>query len=518
MQNVLMFIVLVPVAAAILLLFIPSKAPDVARGVALLGSLISLAFGVAAYIAFNRSAGGFQFLSGFRWFSVHDAYSTTPLHVNFQFGVDGIALPLVLLVGVVSVLAVIRSFRVDHRIKAHYFWMLLLIAGLYGVFASADIFPFFFFLELTLVASYFLINIWGNEKRHQAAMKFLIYRGLASVVLLAALIGLAYNMASAAELAAGTAFIPWAPNVFTLSIPHLLFEVSRIHLPVATQDGLFLVFLLAVLVEEALFPFHTWLPTTHEQSDTGTNMLIGGALMKVGLYVLLRFAAEMLPKGLQTYSLLLGILGVISILYGAFVAVAAKDWRRLIAYSSISHMGLVLLAVASMQALGFQGAVFILVSSGLLTALMFYTVGAQADRTKTFEIGKLGGLSKPLPVISGVMLFAALGTVGLPGLSGFIAEFTAFVGAFGTHPVLAIIATAGMILAALYLLFAMQRTTFGGTRSEYVGLKDARAIEYVPLVVLTALVVLVGVYPDVLGTVVHGVAQSMAAKMGVELR
>jgi len=228
----------------------------------------------------------------------------------------------------------------------------------------------------------------------------------------------------------------------------------------------------------------------------------------------LRFAVEMLPEGLAQYGTLVGVLGVISILYGALAAIAQKDWRRLIAFSSISHMGLVLLAIASMNVIGLQGAVFMLVSSGLLTALLFYTVGAQAERTKSFTFATLGGLSKSLPVISGVMLVAALGSVGLPGMSGFISEFTLFVGSFAVFPWLSAVATLGMILAALYLLYAMQRTTFGPQRAEYDGFVDARASEWVPLVVLVALVVWIGVYPAVLGDVVHGTVQAIAARIG----
>lgn len=516
MANVLFLTVLVPIIAALLVMCLSPRAHAVIKGIGLLGALIPALFALLAYVDFHRGgiSTGLQYPWAVTWLQVPNAWLNMPLNIQLAFGADGISLPLVLLTGVVSVLAAIRSFKIEWRVKAHYFWQMLLVAGLYGVFAASDLFTFFFFLEWTLVACYFLIGIWGNERRHYAATKFLIYRGVASVVLLAGFIGLAYEYAAQALTASSIIYFPYAPHLFTLSIGQLLDEASRFSLPSTVQGPLFLVFLLAVLIEEAFVPFHTWLPDTHEQSDTSTNMLIGGVLMKVGLYVLLRFAVEMLPEGLAQYGTFVGVLGVISILYGAFAAIAQKDWRRLIAFSSISHMGLVLLAIASMNVIGLQGAVFMLVSSGLLTALLFYTVGAQAERTKSFTFSTLGGLSKSLPVISGVLLVAALGSVGLPGLSGFISEFSLFVGSFAVFPWLSAVATLGMIFAALYLLYAMQRTTFGPQRVEYDGLVDARASEWVPLVVLVALVVWIGVYPAVLGDVVHGTVQAIAARIG----
>ncbi len=510
----LFWLVAIPVIAAIITLLIPVRSQGAVRTVAFLGTIIPALLALVAYVAFQRGSALLQFGSSFTWLNIQNAFGQLPLNIQFAFGADGISMPLIVLVGVVSFLAVIRNFGITHRVKGHYFWMLLLVAGLYGVFAAADMFTLFFFLEATLVATFFLIHIWGNERRQYVAIKFLLYRGIASVVLLAAFVGIAYMYAVQAQQVSTSVYLPYSPDFLSLSLSQLLDEAGKFQLPVATQNVLFLVLLLAVLIEEAFVPFHTWLADTHEHSDTGTNMLIGGALMKIGLYVLIRFGVELLPQGLKTYALFVGILGVISILYGAFVAFAQKDWRRIIAFSSISHMGLVLLAIASMQAIGLQGAVFMLVSSGLLNALMFFTVGAQADRTKTYSREVLGGLSKSLPVLSGVMLVAALGLVGLPGLSGFISEFSLFVGSFAGFPVLSAIGTLGMILAALYMLYAMQKTTFGPMRPQFEGLADARAIEYVPLVILVALVIWIGVYPGVLGNVVHGTVQAITARIG----
>ncbi len=518
MQNVLLMIVLIPVIAALLILPLKARAHAITRSIGMLGSLLSALFALAAYIAFQRSDAAYQFVLSVPWATINNAFAGTPLTITFAFAVDGISLPLVMLTGIVSVMAALRSFRVTERVKAHYVWQMLLVSGLYGVFAAADLFTFFFFLEVTLVASFFLILIFGQERREYAAFKFLIYRGIASVFLLLGFVGLAYALANSATTVSASQYMAYGPNFMSLNLLQLLDESVKAPLALGAQTWLFFVFLFAVLIEEAFVPFHTWLIDTHEQSDTSTNMLIGGVLMKVGLYIMLRFVVSMLPLALAAYSEWLAILGVISILYGAFAAIAARDWRRLIAFSGISHMGLVLLAIGSMHALGLQGAVFMLVSSGLLTALLFYTVGAQAERTGTYEIGKLGGLSKSLPVLSGVLLVAALGTVGLPGLSGFISEITLFISSFERFPWVSTLATLGMILAALYLLFAMQRTTFGpaqeATQDGQGIARDASVTEAIPLIVLVAFVIAIGVFPNILGVVVHPTVQALAGRIG----
>ncbi|KYP81473.1 hypothetical protein AYJ22_07580 [Ferroacidibacillus organovorans] len=289
MQNVLLMIVLIPVIAALLILPLKARAHAITRSIGMLGSLLSALFALAAYIAFQRSDAAYQFVLSVPWATINNAFAGTPLTITFAFAVDGISLPLVMLTGIVSVMAALRSFRVTERVKAHYVWQMLLVSGLYGVFAAADLFTFFFFLEVTLVASFFLILIFGQERREYAAFKFLIYRGIASVFLLLGFVGLAYALANSATTVSASQYMAYGPNFMSLNLLQLLDESVKAPLALGAQTWLFFVFLFAVLIEEAFVPFHTWLIDTHEQSDTSTNMLIGGVLMKVGLYIMLRF-------------------------------------------------------------------------------------------------------------------------------------------------------------------------------------------------------------------------------------
>lgn len=498
MTGLIFWLVAAPLLASALILVLPKLGAQVYRTVALLGAVVSLVLALVAWEGFQPGAQGFQFVSNLHWFTFPNLWMGHDLAVALSFGVDGLSLPLATLAIVVTLLAMLTVKPHVERAREYFFWLSLVSAGLYGVFTALDIFTFLLALELTLFSTFFLIYLFGGPGRRQAAFKFLIYRGTATVFLLIALIGIAYEAAGGFG-----ASVPATGAVPGFNIPVLLAVLhspaAAAGFPVAVKSALFLVLLLAVFIEEAFVPFHTWLPTTHEQADTPTNMIIGGVLTKTGAYVLLRFGVGLLPAQVQHWGFLIAIFGVINIVYGALAAWAQQDWRRLIAFGSISHMGLVLLGIAAFNSAGLQGAMFMLVSSGLLTAMLFYLTGAMADRTRTNDLERLGGLSKQMPMLSGFLLLAALGSLGLPLTSGFISEIQSFIGGFGTYPAVSFVGALGLILSAVYLLYAIQRTTFGPIATEYSSLTDARPIEYVPIVVLTALVLLVGVYPAVLG-------------------
>jgi NADH-quinone oxidoreductase subunit M len=507
MNNLLWILTLLPLLGAVLILFVPKNSSSQARAVALLATLLPLVLSLVLWSHFDQAATGMQFTSNFNWAHINHAYTDQTndhtLTISLAMGVDGLSLPLVILTAVVTFLATLASWRVEYRSKSYFFWFLLLVTGLYGVFTSLDAFAFFFFLELTLVPVYFLLNIWGGERKQYAATKFVIYRGIASIGILIAFIGLVYLAASGGTGDISTNFVTIA------SVLKAKAGISH-----TAKYGLFIVLLLAVLIEEAFFPFHTWLPDTHDQASPAVSMVIGGVLMKIGAYVLLRIGVMILPDALSHYATLIAVIGVVNILYGALVAMVQKEWKRLIAFSTISHMGIVLLGIAAQNAAGIQGAIFMIVSSGLLSGLLFFILGAIQDRTQTTRISDLGGLSKSMPVLSGVMLAAALGSLGLPGMSGFVSEITSFIGGFAIFPVLSAIGTLGMILAAVYLLWAMQRTTFGPSHAMLQGLDDARALEYVPIVVFLALIILIGVYPSVLGDLVNHTVQTFVTRIG----
>lgn len=496
-MGLMFWLVVAPLIAALIILVVPKLSPSVHRAVAFLGSAVALVLTAIGWEQFDYRIPDFQLVSHLHWFTLPALWNNRGLSIGLSFGADGLSLPLITLAAFISVLAIVGARRNVARTKEYYFWLSLVSAGIIGVFSALDLFTFFVALEVSLFSTFFLIYIFGEEGRQKAAFKFILYRGLATVAMLTALVGIAYGVAGAF-----TTVAPSAGNPLTFDIPSMLdtmHKASTTLMSGTAKSVLFLVLLLAVFIEEAFVPFHTWLPTTHEHADTSTNMLIGGVLTKTGAYVLLRFGVGLLPGEIRHWGILIAVLGVINILYGAFAAWAQTDWRRLIAFGSISHMGLVLLGIAALNAAGLQGAMFMIVSSGLLTALLFYLIGTIKERTKTSHISKLGGLSKSMPMLSGFLLVAALGSLGLPLTSGFISEIQAFIGGFDTYPGISFVAAIGVILSAVYLLYAMQKTTFGPANQAYAAVADASPLEYVPTVVLTALVFVVGIYPNVLG-------------------
>lgn len=511
------WLVMTPLVAALLILLVPKLGPSFYRSLAFLGTVVSLVLTLVAWERYNTGTGGFQLVSYLKWFTFPNLWQSKDLVVGLTFGVDGLSLPLLTLGALVSVLAIVGAKGAQERSKEYYFWLSLVSAGIFGVFSALDIFTFLVALEVTLFSTFFLIYIFGEEGRQKAAFKFLIYRGFATVALLVALIGIAYGAAGAFSPQLAQTSTQNAGHVLTFDISTLLTTVQQASatlFPTGVRSALFLVLLLAVFIEEAFVPFHTWLPTTHETADTPTNMLVGGILTKTGAYVLLRFGVGMLPGEVRHWGVLIAVFGVINILYGAFAAWAQKDWRRLIAFGGISHMGLVLLGIAALNSAGLQGAMFMLVSSGLLTALLFYVTGAIKDRTQTSMIPSLGGLSKTMPMLSGFLLLGSLGSLGLPLTSGFISEFQAFIGGFGTFPTLSFVGVLGVILSAVFFLYAIQRTTFGPTAESNSQLADARPLEYIPILVLTAMVLLIGIYPNVIG-VLFGQSAHALLGMGV---
>lgn len=502
------WVVAAPLIAAILLLIVPSLGSVAARALAIIGTLVSLVLAIVMWLSFPSGNSGFEFVGNIHWFTIPALWQANNLSVGLSFGVDGLSLPLVAMTAFISVLAMAGAKKDVERPRVYYFWLSFLTAGLLGVFSALDLFTFLVALEITLFASFFLIQQFGLPGSPKAALKFLIYRGFATVAMLVALVGIAYGL-SGAYASGGT------PQKFTFSIPQMLNEAHHLPnglFPAAAAGALLLVLLLGVFIEEAFVPFHTWLPTTHEFADTPTNMVVGGLLTKTGAYVLLRFGVGMLGAQVQHYGMLIAIFGIINILYGAFAAWAQKDWRRLIAFGGISHMGLVLLGIASFSAAGLQGAMFMIVSSGLLTALLFFLTGAIEDRTKTVVINQLGGLSKSMPMISGFLLVAALGSLGLPLTSGFISEIQAFIGGFTSYPAVSFVGLGGLILSAVYLLYAIQKTTFGPTAKLAEGLTDATAREYLPTILLTAFVLLIGIYPNLIG---HLFGLSVSGLLGI---
>jgi NADH-quinone oxidoreductase subunit M len=504
MGNLLTLIILLPLLGALILGFVPRNNHSAARGVAVFATLLPLIFAGIVYSSFQLGHTDMQFAVNHNWITIANVFKDKSLSIGFSLGVDGLSLPFLLLTAVVTFLGVLASSKVQYRAKEYFIWYLLLVTGLYGCFLALDLFLFFLFLELTLVPMYFLIGIWGGERKVPVATKFLIYRGIASVGILVAFVALAFSAANATG----------AISMNVVTIADAFAKAPAGAITTGFKYGIFLVLFLAILIEEAFVPFHTWLPDTHEQAPAPISMVVGGVLMKIGAYVMFRVGVGILPDAVKHYAVLIAVLGVINIVYAALVAMVQKDWRRLLAFSSISHMGVMLLGVAAMNHEGLQGALFMTISSGLLSGLLFFLIGAVKERTGTTMIAALGGLSKPMPILAGFLLAGALASLGLPGMSGFISEILSFMGAFSAFPVVTTVGTLGIILAAVYLLWAMQRTTYGPTTAQLEGLQDARAIEYVPMIVFVALIILIGVYPSILGDLVNQTIAAFVARIG----
>ncbi|MCE7792487.1 NADH-quinone oxidoreductase subunit M [Salipaludibacillus sp. CUR1] len=508
MGNLLTWLVFVPLIGAALILTIPRENVNVIRSLAAIVSGSALVLSLIIWGGFDRGVSGMQFETVAPWFDIGF------LQINYEIGIDGLSMPLLVLTTIVTTLSIFASFSIVKRVKEFYVWTLVLLTGMLGVFVALDMFLFFLFFELTLIPMFFLIGIWGGKMREYASFKFLIYTGLGSAIMFITFIAMfvkgaeamhfqetSFSMIRLAEIYAN----PANPEVLTGAI----------------KGGLFLALFVAFAIKLPVFPFHTWLPNAHVEAPTAASMILAGVLLKMGGYGLIRVGFGVLPDQAARFATLIAILGVINIIYGALLALVQTDLKSLVAYSSISHMGIVLLGVASFTTAGMQGAIFQLVSHGFISALLFFMVGAIYERTKTRTISELGGLSKSVPILAGFMLAAAMASVGLPGLSGFVSELLAFIGIFGASAdlipaayTIGVIGAIGIILTAAYLLWAMQRTTFGPMKEKYVGLPDARPMEYVPMVGLLVLSIAIGVYPHLLSDVINTTVIDIVSKIG----
>ena len=515
---ILSLILWTPLIGALALLLVPRGKGRIIRWIGIGTTFVPLALSAWAYAAFDLGNGGDQFAERLPWirFSLNaelleqlvGAVDEYRVQFDYALAADGISLPLVFLTALIAAMAALASVHIKQRHKTYFFLFLLLETGMLGVFMARDLFLFFLFFELTLVPMFFLIGIYGLHEREKAANRFLVYNGIGSAFMLVAFLIL---VATAGMNLQGSSF------VFTGSYDAIAdnirnpghvsnaaaFLAQGIANPFYLTEGhrtlVFFLILIAFGIKLPFFPFHTWMLRVHAEAAPPTVMIHSGVLLKMGAYGLLKFGVFLFPAEAQRWALLLAILGVVNILYGAALAFVQKEFRLVLAYSSVSHMGIVLIAIASLNAIGVQGAVFQMVSHGLISALMFLILGSLHERTHTTELAKLGGFAKPMPFMSGILLVAGMASLGLPGLSGFVSEYLSFLALFRSMPVLAAVGCLGIILAAAYVLRAVLSITFGPARGDMPDYKDARLVEALPMIALTAFIVLIGVYPAVLG-------------------
>src|SRR6516165_9418032 len=490
----------VPLAGGLVLALIPGLPADsaeadrqarqaLAKWLALGFSLLTLLVVIIIAVKFRVGGPNYQFTEVYSWIPAFG--------VHYALGVDGIALVLILMTVVLMPVVILASWhdaegsaaaggttppaRPQHSVKTYFALMLTLETMLIGVFAATDVFLFYVFFEAMLVPMYFMIGSYGVGKRQYAAVKFLLYSLLGGLLMLVAVIALyVYSTKSAATGYHGS---------------FLFSELIHVSLSPAVQKWLFLGFFIAFAIKAPLWPFHTWLPDAAAAATPGAAVLLVGVLDKVGTFGMLRYCFELFPSGAKYFTPLVLTLAVIGILYGAIVAIGQQSMKRLIAYTSVSHFGFIALGIFAMTSQGVSGATFYMVNHGFATGALFILVGFMISRRGTDRIADFGGVQKVAPLLAGMFLISGLAMLSLPGLSTFVSEFLVLVGTFSRYKVPAIIATTGVILAAIYVLWMYQRAMNGPVRDEVAGMPDLRPRELLAVAPLVVLLIFAGVYP-----------------------
>ncbi|MFC4777860.1 NuoM family protein [Paenibacillus sp. GCM10023252] len=518
---ILSLILASPLLGLLVLLCLPKHRTRWLQTTAIAATLLPLLFSLWLYVDYNKTQGSESYPESYTWMDVPLNHETQEgvqayrLVFDYSLAVDGLSLPLVLLTTLVTAMAALASIHIRKRWQSFYAWFLLLEFGMLGVFLARDLLLFFVFFELTLIPMFFLIGIWGYGNREKAANKFLLYNGVGSALMLIAFVIL-INMAGfrLEQTAEQVQFIysgSYEVIQQNLSNPEAWVNLSPAqtngmnpwHMSEGMSWTIFLLLLAAFGIKLPIFPFHTWMLKVHTEAPPSVVMIHSGILLKMGAYGLLRFGILLFPEQAREWAGVLAVLGVINVLYGAVLALVQKEFKLVLAYSSISHMGIVLLGIASLNEIGMGGAVFQLVSHGFVSALLFLVVGSLYERTGTTELQELGGLARSLPFLSGILLAAGMASLGLPGLSGFIGEFLSILGLFESMRWLGAAAVIGVIITAVYILRSVLGITFGPISERHSALKDARLIEAVPMIVLLAFIILLGIYPSILMDVIQ---------------
>jgi NADH-quinone oxidoreductase subunit M len=499
LSFVLSILVFSPLLGMIVLAFMPKTEEKSIKIVGFLATLPALIAAVGLYLHYLWGKDLSDFDVAKEWITFGGLQGTEAgfWAVNYELGVSGLTMLLVVLTAVVATLAAIASIYIKKEWKGYFMLFLLLEIGMLGVFTAENLILFFLFFEITLIPTFFLIGKWGYFEKEKAAYSFLIYNGLGSAVLLIVIMIL-------------------FAKTGTTNIEMLTQIMSDPNVPLSgdLKLGLLIALLVAFGVKLPIFPLHSWMLRVHVQAPPSIVMIHSGILLKIGAYGLIRFGMGIFPEQFETLAVLLAILGVINLLYGAFLAFIQTDFKMVLAYSSISHMGIVLIGLAAMNEAGVQGAIFQVVSHGLISALLFFLVGAFYERTDTSLMENLGGMAKGMPIASGFLLAGALASLGLPGMSGFVSEFMAFLGLFEEMPWIAAVGCIGIIMTAVYLLRAVLGITYGQAHREFTGVLDLKGVEFVPVLVLIGLIVLIGVVPSVLSSPLSATLETIMLGLG----
>lgn len=482
-MNLLNSILWLPFIGILGILFIPKNNHNAIRWTALITTLVTFIFTLVLYSKFDTSVAGMQ-----EQFSVHLPW-IKQFNINYSLAVDGISMPMILLTGLLFFLCIMSSWTITKSVKAYFALLLMLESTVFGVFMAMDFFLFYVYWEVMLLPMFFLIGIWGGENREYAAVKFFLYTFFGSIVMLVGIIALYYQVGSFDILAMhGGKFTNLTVNMFGSE-----FAFNKIF---------FWAMFLGFAIKVPVFPFHTWLPHAHVQAPTAVSVILAGVLLKMGTYGFLRIAFPIFPAATVEYSTIIAILGVISVLYGAFCAMAQDDVKKLVAYSSVSHMGFVMLGLAAMTTQGMNGAVLQMFNHGTSTAMMFLMIGVIYERSHHRWIVRpdgtkgYGGIASHMPRYTTVFIIAMFASLGLPGLSGFISEALIFLGIYKKFTTITVIAVLGLLIGAAYLLWMFKRMFFGEPSEEVKSYSDMNAREIAYMVPLCIAVIVFGIYPS----------------------
>lgn len=492
-NTILTYLLLIPIVGSIIILFISEVNKQLIRWAGFIVSFLSFIISLIVYLQFNPSNPQFQFIEKVLWIK--------SLNISYHVGVDGISLILILLTTFLTPITLLSTWKaIEKNVKMFTFSMLLLEAGMLGVFISLDLFLFYIFWEAMLIPMYFIIGIWGGERRIYASIKFFLYTMFGSLLMLIAIIWLA--------IYASDQFGSFTTNLLEL------YKVGP-NVPKQIQNWMFLAFFLSFAIKVPIFPLHTWLPDAHVEAPTAGSVILAGVLLKMGTYGLVRFCLPLFPQSAVQYAPLISVLAVIGIIYGALVSMVQPDMKKLVAYSSVSHLGFVVLGIFAMTIESMQGAIIQMVNHGLSTGALFLLVGVLYERTHHRDIAYYGGIAKLVPVYSTILMITSLSSIGLPGLNGFVGEFLILLGSFKSQVLnswwYVVFAATGVIFAAVYLLWMYQRVVFGEVKNPKLSneLSDMNTRELFIMLPILLFIVWIGIYPTTFLKLTESSAQTI---------